>query len=301
MISKEKCYIKNCNNSIFLFEIDKQKCINFIASYLDPLLERKQLENLLKFKSWPEFRNSNYCEKCLNLRYGYFITKFKELDKDFCWEKFSDLYVEMAQDLYINELYSSIFEGKDNFKRSILKKIISELSISEEELNEKKHNPEFFWFLVREKYNSVPIYWQKNFILKKYIGEGKNQGKLNGPDFILEDKKTKKTYGFEIFGFNNNIVTVNKPVKDFKKFIESAFPEKIKRGKSATLSDYIAEIIEKINSKLKKWEKFQKTDYKLIGIVLLNSVPDEWYPILNMFFNTYYRNQEESIKGIIFF
>lgn len=300
MITNEKCYIKGCNNNIFLVKIDNKKVIEIIGSYLDPLLDRKQIDKLLKFKNVLDTRNSDYCEKCLNENYGWFIPSFKRVNINIPYEKFSDLYVAIAHDIYISEFYSSLFDDKDSLKRSIIKMLTHQLNTTEEELK-NEYDPEFLWFLAKEKYNSIPVYWQKYFILKEYIGKGTKQGEKNGPDFIFEDIKTKKTYGFEVFSFNNNMVHTNKPIKDFGKFVKSAFPEKIKRGKPATLIDYINEIKEKIDNKLNKnWKGYKETDYKALGVVLLNSIPNEWYPILNVFFNTYYKNEDNKIERIIF-
>lgn len=146
-------------------------------------------------------------------------------------------------------------------------------------------------------YTSIPINWQKNFILEKYIGTGYDQGKLNGPDFILKDILINKTYGFEIVEINKLLFQSKNGFRDITKFMKNISAQIQQRGGS--IENYIETIKIEIDKKIEKWKKYQKTDYKFIGLIVNHSVPDEWYIIFELFMNSLYVSQK-LIDGIIF-
>lgn len=85
----------------------------------------------------------------------------------------------------------------------------------------KTNNSEIRWFNEATHYLSIPIEIRKNYILKEYIGTTKNQGKLNEPDFILENVNNKETIGLEIVELNPLVFHFSKEIRNFQKLVSN--------------------------------------------------------------------------------
>ncbi|WP_342272777.1 hypothetical protein [Spiroplasma endosymbiont of Acasis viretata] len=160
--------------------------------------------------------------------------------------------------------------------RPSLKKIIPNTFLKQliTEKFSKVHNidSEIRWFNESRHYLSIPIIIRKNYILKEYIGTTKEQGRLNGPDFILENINNKKTLGLEIVELNPVLFVFPNGVRDFEK-VGKKLDKQINEQKGGNFYRNWINLIKIVEDKINKWKKFQKTDEKAIGIILNNSVP----------------------------
>lgn len=310
--------IEKCNNSTFLVEINNEYLRQIVLPFLDPKNNFEQIKEFEEILNKKIFESHFLkCKKHLNETYNYIIDifnsfwnvdeeklKIKNVEKlnqigfsKFPFKNMSELFAYKVNDWFCNKTYSNLFKRKDNLRKSIIQKLTSQLKITEEEFQSiSNKESEFIWFMENKHYTSIPINWQKNFILEKYIGGGFEQGKLNGPDFIFKDTVTGETYGFEILELNKLLFDFSNGFRDISKFLENITKQIQKRGGS--IENYLRTIIIEVDKKVEKWKKYQITNYKFIGLIN-HSVPDEWYIIFELIINTLYINQDK-INGIIF-
>lgn len=298
-----ECLIKECSNQIFLVKIDT----NYFNTTMQKYLENDFNSEEIKKMQIPNTQTISktgfkYCKTHTNEKYGFIIDIIKEwiakyfsgmILKNPGWyinNDISEYFAYRSQEWFINDTYSKImskFNKTDKLKQSLFK-IIENMNTQE------KFSSEFRWFVHDSYYESVPIYWKKNFILKKYIGQTKEQGTLNGPDFIFFDEQNKETLGFEILELNpthftftpqNSPRDITKVMMQLKKQIES-------RG--GTLINNFKTLHKEVMRKISKWDKYIKTDKKAIGIIMNASVPNDWYVALELLINSH-----PDVQGII--
>ncbi|WP_338978942.1 hypothetical protein [Spiroplasma endosymbiont of Panzeria rudis] len=258
-----------------------------ISEHLTNLNKLEQEQELFKFS------NSIYADDfCKNYLIKIYLSYLKEID-------FINFLVPHSNESIESWFFNFLIHNKTNDEwlryyhdnkgpdilRPSLKKIIPNTFLKQPitEKFSKVHNidSEIRWFNESTHYLSIPIIIRKNYILKEYIGTTKEQGRLNGPDFILENINNKKTLGLEIVELNPVLFVFPNGVRDFEK-VGKKLDKQINEQKGGNFYRNWINLIKIVEDKINKWKKFQKTDEKAIGIILNNSVPDIWYYIFEI-------------------
>lgn len=313
------CRFTECKNITFLIEINIKYVKKVILSNLDLKEDSDQIKLLNNFLNKRVIeKNFSLCKQHLNETYNFIVEFFnsiesnvtKELDisnfktqhliafSKFPFKNILDFFEFKINDLFCNKFYSGLFEDYDNLRKSIFETFLSQLNLTEKDLYASSYsNSEFIWFMDAYHYIAIPVYWQRNFILEKYIGKDSDQGKLHGPDFIFKDIRKNKTYGFEVVELNKLIFHSPKGFKDVNKFSENIFKQIKNRG--GCFENYLKTIKLEVERKIEKWSKYQNTDYKYVGLILNNKIPSEWYLIFEILINSIYVTQK-SVDGILF-
>lgn len=272
----KKCQFKSCEENIFSHSLDLNYFKKMIFEHLTNLNKLEQNKELFKFSN--SIYASDFCKNHLFEIYFSYLTKLKIIDfliprsnKIIESWFFDFLIYNQTNDEWLRCYHDN--KGIDILKPSLIKIIPDDFF--------QINNSEIKWFNDSNHYLGIPIKIRKNYILKEYIGTTKEQGRLNGPDFILENINNKKTLGLEIVELNPVLFVFPNGVRDFEK-VGKKLDKQINEQKGGNFYRNWINLIKIVEDKINKWKKFQKTDEKAIGIILNNWVPHIWYYIFEI-------------------
>lgn len=213
------------------------------------------------------------CNQCLNNLENKFLINFKEMipklyfEKGWICEKDFNYWYELKMIKSINEYFPNL------------------------SIYDAKLDPEMYWWNEQYCIIGLPIYWLKNFVIDKYIGNNSNnQGKYNGPDFIFKDTNDNQKIGLEIASINWNIVNSFKKIDQIEKYADNkvfnvkSFDERVNLFKKVVFE--------------KSKKKYINCDELYLGIVVTDTIGDYEYFVLELILNKYIKDEKLSLSGV---
>lgn len=168
---------------------------------------------------------------------------------------------------------------------------------------ENELNLEVLWIfndIYCATYSTLPFWLLSNYSFHKYNGKNsKNQGFLNGPDFIFSNKNKKylHTIGFEIVTLDQNIFKSFNSDEEFKKHSLKTIYSRLKYNSyESYLFDKASLLVDK---KIKASKNYEFTNDLFLGIILNNVAPNYAYYLLRILLKRKYKNS--IFKDFIFF
>jgi hypothetical protein len=268
----KKCLI--CDKAIHLIKINVDLMQYLARQFVNLEYEIDFAKEVLaKFKKNSYFDNASLCREHL--------ARMVNLEGFEYWTqmyKFSHFWSIYAANNGITEMDKMYFTTIEYFESN---NIVPTLG-----------NSEHRWFMDSNSYCNIPVNLKGEWIIKKYIGNTRDQGNMNGPDFIYKNLTTRKTIGLEIFELNPTSFVFDRKVRDIHNVVKK-IREQINTKRGGSIERNISTLNREIDKKVEKWNKYVPTDEKYIGVVINSGMIDEVYYILSQSIK-----ENEKINGL---
>lgn len=283
-------------------DVDYKNCktetITFMEQGYDNLnFKKRDIQKLCTYISFneynePYFSCNNSCEKYKFFRIPFNSCEFKWIPESMlcknCIMQFNKKYhIDFENEIDYsfkgwNINYSDAWENTALIK-SFKDKVSFDLV--------KVIDPEFFWFFSKSHLRGLPRNWLDTFILHESMPKGSiNQGKFNGPDFVLKNIHNNKLIGLEIVSYGWNIIKGIDNEKYAKEYTDKLFNNRNSFDKR--LND-LKKILDKKNSK-----SYINCSELYLGIVVGNYFADYEYYILEILLNKYNQSKHALFNQI---